>query len=271
MARLVHVQHDCHGGKRPVERRSFPDLEILRTTGRFLRGQPDRRQDLPAGKRILAVHVGLGQHEKIRQWNPASLAGGIRQLHFGTVRGKRGGQCGGMDDGASLVGENGVVAVVTLKGKAVRAALAQTVMCGGAEIPAAGSLQQVPAEGGAVADLRAGGERSRLAQCGMAAPHGGMRGDLGERGERADAHAPVLFPGDAVQFRQAADIDQSSGVHQPLFHEIQQVHPAGLDERGLRGVRPAGQREHRFGGGMGGDGDRFRGGSGALPGEGFHQ
>ncbi len=83
MVRLVHLQNDCHGGKRPVECRSFPDLEIARTAGRFLRRQPDRRQDLPAGKPVLAVHVCLGQHEKIRQRHPPSMAGGIRELHFG--------------------------------------------------------------------------------------------------------------------------------------------------------------------------------------------
>nr|WP_291525503.1 hypothetical protein [Acidithiobacillus sp.] len=87
------------------------------------------------------MHIRFRQNEKILQRKHTSLALGLEKFHLRVKSQERGGWGRGMDNGAAVVAKNGVVAIVARKGEAVSAALAQAVMGGGAQVPAARSLQ----------------------------------------------------------------------------------------------------------------------------------
>ena len=184
------VEHYRDVGDRPVERFHFAVLDVHRADRLQLWRQQHGGDDLARLEIVLALNVDLRQQKEVFQLHLALGARLVGELEPGAERGERRRRGGGMNDGAAVVVEDRVILVLAGEGEAGIAALARAMMGARAEIPAARPLQQVAADGGDVADLRAGGGAGRLGQGAIA------RADLviGARAARASRSAPMRKP-----------------------------------------------------------------------------
>ena len=125
--------------------------------------------------------------------------------------------------------------------------------CDVIKVIAAGSLQQIAAGGGLVAQLRAGARQQCTAQHRVALPHAGIGRKVAVSNQRADAQAALRRLFDLVE-RQPVDVDQHRWRLDLQLHQVEQIGAAGNDFRA---------RFHGSGGSAGG-------GIGTLIGKGFH-
>src|SRR5436190_19931807 len=99
-----------------------------------------------------------------------------------------------MDDVARPVAENRVVAILTFDGKASCPALLEAIEFGAAEIPAARPLAKIPADGGALANLRRRGVRGSRMQRGIRLANQVTAAQISQCRVRADHHPLITFP-----------------------------------------------------------------------------
>lgn len=156
------------------------------------------------------------------------LAGTTAHMHPRLQRRQRHAQVGWMYRHAVFAGaENRMVAVQPAACGAAAARLALVAWRGGVvEILAAGTLQQVAAGAGHVAQLRRGAGEDRLDEQGIIRLDGGMPGQFGVADQGPDQQAAGGRPADVAQ-RQAGDVDEPPGPGDVFLHQVEQVGAAG--------------------------------------------
>ena len=108
----------------------------------------------------------------------------------------------------------------------------------GAEIPASRPLEQVPPQGGHVADLGRPDFERRLQERRVRLAHPGIRDDVGQPGTRADRQATRPgFAGDSGHFLDILQIDHAIRGGNVVFHPADQVGAA------RKGGRPRRSKE----------------------------
>ena len=181
-------------------------------------------------------------------------------------------QCGGrgrrVDDRAGPVLEYRVVLVLAVDREAVPAALAQAVVLGCAQVPAARALEQIAPQGGDVADLWACRGAGGARECRVVPCHPGIGRDAlqGDHGPQSQAAVGGLC--DRLQLGDPGQADELVRREQPFLHEVEQIDTAGLENGRVRiGSRCAGHQarsrvERQFRG--------LRNRPGSRPGEAIH-
>ncbi len=108
-----------------------------------------------------------------------------------------------------------------------------------AEVAAPGALQQIPADGGHVAQLRRRTRQKRLAQDGRTLGQNRLGGELLHRRQGPDGDGAVRT--DHIPQRQPGDVDDAPRAQHPVLHEVHQRRATGE----VGGARVAG---HEFDG-----------------------
>ena len=134
-----------------------------------------------------------------------------------------------MDDGADFVGEDGVILILAVDGEAAAAAAPQAALVVGAEIPAARTLQDIAAEGGDGADLRARRSRRGVGQRRVALAHDRVRGHLLERRQRADAQTAAPSSAMASRFATPRKLTRRRGARRPRFIKSRRSTPPAFN------------------------------------------
>ena len=134
-----------------------------------------------------------------------------------------------MHDGADFVIEDRVILVLAILGEALVASLAAAVELLVAEIPAAGTLQQVAADRGHIADVRRGRVQCGIGENLITLADYRMLGDRGQSHHGPEAQPSGLFL-HVVEIGDGTDVDQASWGVQAFFQAIHQVDTAGFGQ-----------------------------------------
>ena len=213
--------------------------------GRSLRGQPHRNDQFARLQHRLALRGLAGQPvEFLQRHMTAALA--ALDLDDGVQSHQRHAEVRGMGgDAGRAPAEHGVVPVLAGERVAAGAELAPVAGAGGVvEIAATRALHDVAADRGRVAQLRRGARQQRLRYGGIGGGEGLIMREVGVAHQRADTQGAVVQPLDAVELRQAGDVDETLGACDATLHQVEQVGAAGeigraRHRRGGNGLRKA--------------------------------
>jgi hypothetical protein len=97
------------------------------------------------------------------------------------------------------------------------------------EVPAARPLADVSADRALVAKLRTRNGSRRLCECRILVAHEGVRGDLGDGRERANAKPSARLPGDSAKFGELRDTDHRGGVEHLVTEAADEIRAAGVN------------------------------------------
>ena len=134
-----------------------------------------------------------------------------------------------MDDVTHVAAEDAMVLVLPLVGKALLAALAQTVEVAPV-VPAAWLLAQIAAEGALVAELGAGNHCRGLGERLISPADRWVGRDVGNRGHGADADAAVGRGADAIELLDRRQRHHGVGAEDAVSETSQKIGAAGVDE-----------------------------------------
>jgi hypothetical protein len=98
-----------------------------------------------------------------------------------------------------------------------------------AEVPAAGSLAEVAADGAGIAELRAGHPRGSLGQGRIFLLNGGAFEELLQGDQRSDAETGCGSRPDTLQFLDSLDVYEPPGPADIILHQAQQIGAPGKD------------------------------------------
>lgn len=194
--------------------------------GEARRWQLDGGDQFVDGQAVVALGRVCRQAMEVGEGDPP-LASAAAHPYLSLQRRQRHAQVGWMYRHAVFAGaEDRMVAVQPAARGASAARLALVAWrVGVVEILAAGTLQQVAAGAGHVAQLRRGAGEDRLGEQGIVRLHGGIPGQFGVADQGPDQQAAGGRPADAQ--RQAGDVDESPGPGNVFLHQVEQVGAAG--------------------------------------------
>ena len=111
---------------------------------------------------------------------------------------------------------------------AARARLALVAGAGGVvEIAAARALQQIAADGGGIAKLGRGARQQGLRHRRIGSGELWIMSEVSIAHQRADAQAAIGQPLNAVELRQARDVDDPLGAGDAALHQVKEVGAGG--------------------------------------------
>ena len=245
----VEVERGGGGHEREGEGRALAKLEIarMRRKARRFARKTKRDDQVPRLERAFALRRVAGQAVKVLERNLAPTPSAF-DLDNRVERDERHAEVRRMGRDAALApADDRVQAVLAVERVAARARL--TPVAGARhviEIAAARPLHQVAADGRGVAELRRGAGEQRFGDGRIGAGEVRVMREVGVAHERADAHAAVGQPLDAVEARQARDVDETVGPHRAALHQVEQIGAGG--EIGRARLRRRGDRFRNRGG-----------------------
>ena len=215
---------------------AFADLQIacMRREPARLARQPQRDDQIAGLEHAFPLGRVAGQAVK-RLDRDLAPAGSALDLHDRVERDQRHAEIRRMGGDAGLApAEHGVQSVLAVAGIATRARLAFVAGAGGVvEIAASRPLQQIAADGRGIAQLRRGAGQQRLGDRGIGPREIRIVREIGIAHQRADADAAIGQTFDAVEPRQARDVDETARTGDAALHQVEQV-GAGREIGGAR-------------------------------------
>jgi hypothetical protein len=133
-----------------------------------------------------------------------------------------------MNDRTGPIVENSMVLVFPRQGEAMIAALLEATMMLGAEIPAARALQQIPADGRDIPDLRTSSSARRIREDRAARRDERMAGDCCNSRKRTNPNAAAIFRLYEVETSHPAQIDDGARGEEIFLHEAKEIDATGL-------------------------------------------
>ena len=128
--------------------------------------------------------------------------------------------------------EHGMQPVFAVAGVATRTGLAFVAGAGGVvKVSAARPLQQIAADGGGVAKLCGRAGQKCFGHGRTGAREFLVMGEIGIADQRADADAAIGQMFDAIEPRQAGDVDETVRTADPALHQVEQIGAGSEIER----------------------------------------
>ena len=235
---VIEAQRRRSGDNRESEGRAFAQLEIAGVVGKGggSGGEPQRHDKLAGLQRRRASRVRTGQ---TMQGVDRNLPTPLRAFHFRdrVQRDEGHGKVGGMGRDTMLAPAEHRMQTVLAPSRVAAGAWPAAVAgaCHVMEIGAARLLHQIAADRRRIAKLRRGARQQRLRDGGVGSREALVVGEIGISDHRADAHAAVVEPFDAVETGQAPDVDKAGGARHPDLHQIDEIRAAGEKSRARLG------------------------------------
>ena len=188
------------------------------------RWQPQRDDQIAGLKRVFALRRVAGQTIK-RLERDLAPAGPALDLDDGVERDQRHAEIRRVRGDAGLApAEHSVKTVLAMAGIATRARFAFVAgACGIVEISAAGSLQQIAADGRGIAKLGGCAGQQRLGHRRIGLRKVRIVREVGIADQRADADAAIGQMFDTVEPGQPREVDETVRAGDAALHQVEQI------------------------------------------------